>query len=130
MTSWKSFERRIAVWFGGRRRGCVTSSVTGTGLSDLVDTPGFSVECKLLGRPGYADLLNAALQAERNAEPHELPVAVVKKKHAEDRDSLCILRLETFSAWFLPPQVRLGEEKSIEEDRDQGARVEDPPSAD
>ena len=58
-------------------------------------------EVKLLGRPGYADLLSAAQQAERHAGPHQCPVAVVKKKRAEDLDGLVVFRLETFWEWFV-----------------------------
>jgi len=98
---WKEFEARIAARFGGRRRGAQTSRDR-CGLPDCIDTPGYAIECKLLGRPGYADLVAAARQAERAADPTELPVAVVKRKRAEDRDALVVLRLETFLDWFGP----------------------------
>jgi hypothetical protein len=67
-----------------------------------VVAPGWSIEVKLLGRPGYADLLEAVRQAERAAQPAELPIAVVKRKRADDADALVVLRLETFLAWFGP----------------------------
>lgn len=101
--AWKAWERRVAAFFGGRRRGAYTGSRRDGGKSDVI-ARGFSIEAKLLGRPGYADLLDAARQAERAADPTELPVAVVKRKRAEDADALVVLRLETFLAWFGPSQ--------------------------
>jgi len=98
--SWKALERRVATLFGGRRRGAYTGSRAG-GRSDVI-ARGFSIECKLLVRPGYADCLEAARQAERAASPTELAIAVVKRKRAEDRDALVVMRLETFLAWFGP----------------------------
>jgi len=98
--SWKAWERRVAALFGGSRRGAYTGGRDG-GRSDVL-APGWSIECKLLSRPGYADLLEAARQAERAAAPTELPVAIVKRKRAEDADALVVLRLETFLAWFGP----------------------------
>ena len=97
---WKAFERRVAALFGGRRRGAYTGGREG-GRSDVIAL-GFSIECKLLGRPSYADLLEAARQAERAAGPTELALAIVKRKRAEDADSLVVMRLETFLGWFGP----------------------------
>jgi len=98
--SWKAFERRVAALFGGRRRGAYTGDRSG-GRSDVI-ARGFSIECKLLGRPGYADLLDAARQAERAADPTELAIAIVKRKRAEDVDALVVMRFETFLDWFGP----------------------------
>ncbi len=95
--SWKAFERRIAQRFpNARRRGPDTTG----GKCDLI-APGWAVECKLLGRPSFSDLLDAARQAERNAEALQTPVAIVKRKHDEDRNALVVMRLEEFSQWFV-----------------------------
>ena len=97
--SWKAFERRIAKVFNGRRRGCDTRSES-AGKSDIV-CAGFSPELKLLGRPSFSDLLDAARQAERNAEPLKTPIAIVKRKRDRDADSLVVMRLESFREWYL-----------------------------
>lgn len=99
--AWKAFERRIAKIFpGASRRGAYTGNGR-QGRPDLV-CPGYSVECKLLSRPSFADLLNAARQAEDNAETAEqLPVAVVKRKGDLDANAIVVMRLETFREWFV-----------------------------
>ena len=97
--AWKQWERRVAAIFGGRRRGPDTRGPDG-GRSDVVH-PFWAVEAKLLGRPGYADLLAACVQAEANRGPHQCPVAVVKRKRARDHDALVVLRLETSRDWFV-----------------------------
>ena len=97
--AWKAWESRVARIFGGRRRGPDTRGPDG-GRSDVVHRF-WSPEVKLLGRPGYADLLAACHQAEANRGPHQCPVAVVKRKRARDSDALVVLRLETFRDWFV-----------------------------
>ena len=98
--SWKAFERRIALRFpGGRRRGADTRGDSG-GKSDII-CDGWAPECKLLARPCFSDLLDAARQSERNAQPGQIPVAIVKRKRDRDGDALVVLRLETFQEWFL-----------------------------
>ena len=95
--SWKAYERRIARLFpAGRRRGCDTQG----GKSDIV-CDGWAPECKLLGRPSFSALLDAAHQAERNAQDLQVPVAIVKRKRDRDLDALVVMRLETFCQWFL-----------------------------
>lgn len=100
---WQKFEERIARLFGGRRRGAATSRGR-QGLNDVVGAPGWSVECKLLARPSYADLLSGCRQAEAAAADDELPVCVTKRKNALDDDALVVMRLATFREWFLPPR--------------------------
>lgn len=112
--AWKAWERTVARWFGGQRRGASTRGKSG-GLTDVI-CPGFAIEAKLLSRPSYSDLLAACLQAERNGEPGALPVAVVKRKNQRTVDALCVIRLDVFSQWFLTHEDRPGEEISIEED--------------
>lgn len=115
-TAWKAFERRIAAVFGGTRRGAYTGNGR-SGKSDII-IDGWSVECKLLSKPSFQDLLNAALQAERNMESErDIPVAIVKRKRDLDANALVVLRLETFRAWF----IGAGEEV------DDGVETSDPP---
>lgn len=98
--AWKKFERRVAKAFGGKRRGAYTGS-NGGGKTDVI-VDGWAIECKLLSRPGYQSLLDAALQAERNAETGEdIPVAVVKRKGDLDVNALVVMRFKTFQDWFL-----------------------------
>ena len=98
--SWKAFERRVAKLFpNGRRRGPDTRGES-AGKSDVI-CDGWAPECKLLTRPSFSDLLDAARQAERNAGELQTPVAVVKKKHDPDSDALAVMRLEQFRRWFL-----------------------------
>ena len=98
--SWKAFERRIARLFpNGRRRGANTRGDSAR-KSDIV-CDGWSPECKLLGRPAFSDLLDAARQAERNAQGHQIPVAIVKRKRDRDTDALAVMRLKSFQEWFL-----------------------------
>lgn len=97
--AWKQFERRMAALFGGERRGAHTSD-SGHGRSDVI-LAGWSIECKLLSRPAFQDLLDAARQAERNAEKAtDIPLAVVKRKGDHDENALAVMRLETFMEWF------------------------------
>ena len=98
--TWAKWERRVAALFGGQRRGASTSR-NGQGLSDVIGAHGWSIECKLLGRVGYSDLLQAALQAERAAGPNEEPVAVVKLKGLSEENALVIQRLSVFCEWRL-----------------------------
>lgn len=99
--SWKAFERRVAKRFpGGRRRGPDTRGES-AGKSDVICN-GWAPECKLLSRPSFSDLLDAARQAERNAEASQIPVAIVKRKRDYDANALVVIRLDVFSDWFLP----------------------------
>jgi hypothetical protein len=99
--SWKDFESRVAARFGGRRRGAQTSR-NGEGLSDCVDTPGFAIEVKLRGRPGFQELLDACCQAEAAAADTEIPIAVVKRKRDHDVNALVVMRLPQFLDWLGP----------------------------
>ena len=97
--SWKAWERRIARVFGGQRRGPDVRGEHG-GKTDVIHDH-YAIEVKLLSRSNYGDVMEACLQAERNAEPNQEPVAVVKRKYAEDKDALVVMRLETFREWRL-----------------------------
>ena len=103
-TAWKAWERKVAAIFGGKRRGAYTGSAQG-GRSDVIKA-GWSIECKLLSRPGFADLLAAAEQAERNAEkPDDIPVAVVKRKGEAITQALVVMRLERFVEFFVDGEI-------------------------
>ena len=100
--AWKAFERRIAKWFpGGRRRGADTRGVD-AGKSDII-ADGWSPECKLQHRIAYQVILDACLQAERNAVSMQTPVAILKRPRDRDRNAIVCMRLEVFAQWFLPP---------------------------
>jgi len=91
--AWKAFERRVAKQLGGRRRGPDFRGQEG-GKTDVI-VEGLAVECKLLSRTSWCDFLGAVEQAERASAPWELPLAVVKKKRALDKDALVVMRLST-----------------------------------
>lgn len=97
--SWKAFERRMCRIFKGERRGADYKSKRGGKNDCLAD--GWSIECKLLGRPTYQQMFDACKQAENAKESEmDIPIAIVKKKYAEDKDALVIMRLETFKEFF------------------------------
>ena len=100
--SWKALERRICRMFGGERRGADYADQSG-GKNDCVNTPGFSIELKLLKRPTYQQIFDACIQAENNAESIiDIPIAVVKKNRQglKDKDALVTMRLGTFLDFF------------------------------
>jgi hypothetical protein len=98
--AWKAFERRIATVFNGKRRGAYTGS-RNNGKTDII-AAGWAIECKLLSRPGFQDLLNACRQVEANREhPDDIPVALVKRKGDLDKDTLVVMRLEEFREFFV-----------------------------
>jgi len=98
---WQKFEERIAALFGGRRRGAATSR-GGRGKSDVIGAEGWAIECKLLSRPSFQQLLDAARQAEKNRNaPYEIPIAIVKRNGDHDINSLVVMRLEMFREFFV-----------------------------
>lgn len=101
--SWKAWERRVAKMFGGQRRGADFQRM-GLGQNDIVKR-GWSIECKLLSRPSYSDILAAVKQAEASKE-HEMdiPVAVVKRKGDRDDDALFVMRKQEFLDNFVGEQ--------------------------
>ena len=96
--AWKAWERRVARSFGGERRGPLTRGADG-GKTDVV-VEGYAIECKLLSRPSFQQMLEAALQAEHNGEPGDIPLAVIKRKRDQDAHALVVMRLPEFMAWF------------------------------
>jgi hypothetical protein len=98
--AWKAFERRIAMLFGTKRNGCVTGDGSeGSGSADL-ENDAFSVECKLLSRPTWGEIIDACNQSERNATPLKQPIAIIKKKGAGQETVVC-MRLSTWLGWHL-----------------------------
>ena len=97
--AWKAWERTVASWLGGARRGAQFRSPNG-GTNDVVHDA-WSIECKLLGRPSFSDLLEACRQAEKSADhPAQCPVAFVKKKNGRNDDALVIMRAATWRQWY------------------------------
>lgn len=98
--AWKAYERRIAARFGGKRRGAYTGA-NGAGKTDVI-APGWAIECKLLARPSYQQLLDACRQAEANRESAlDIPVGVIKRKGDLTDDSLVVMRLAEFEQYFI-----------------------------
>ena len=98
--TWKSFELRVAKWFGGQRRGADFQRL-GLGQNDVIKE-GFSIECKLLKRPSFGEILAATKQAEA-AKEHEsdIAVAVIKRNGDRDDDSLFVMRKSEFLSNFV-----------------------------
>ena len=99
--SWKAWERRVAKYFGGQRRGADYGDRRG-GKNDII-VAGFSIECKLLKRPTYKQMFDACIQAETNSENIiDIPIAVVKKnlQGLKDKVALVVMRLGTFLDFF------------------------------
>ena len=100
--AWKKFERRVARAFGGERRGPDNSDGR-RGKTDTIGTPGFAIECGL-GRTytTYAAIRRKVEQCERNANPDEMPIAVLKAPGLHDANALVVMRLPTFLEWHGP----------------------------
>jgi hypothetical protein len=99
-TSWKNFESRIAKVFRGVRRGAHVSDGE-KGKNDII-VDGWSIECKLLKRPTYQQMMDACLQAEAAKENDlDIPIAIVKKNGVRDKNALVIMRLEQFKEFFV-----------------------------
>ena len=102
--TWKAFELRVARWVGGTRRGADFQRM-GLGQNDVIKD-GWSIECKLLKRPSFGEMLAAAKQAEAAKEHQDdIAVAVVKRNGDRDEDSLFVLRRDEFIANFVSPRT-------------------------
>lgn len=98
-------ERSVASDFGGVRRGPGTGDGVNSNGCDIVgpdgtDHPMFGIECKLRTSPHFGDIEQAVTQAEANAKPHQLPIAIVKRKGGPLKDALVAIRYDTFRDWF------------------------------
>lgn len=94
----------------------------GGGKNDAI-VDGWSIECKLYRRPGFALVLEACREAETAAKPDEIPVAVVKRSGQHDTSAVVAMRLETFMAWFGPGGVVMGDPELLAWYKDQAGRV-------
>lgn len=101
-STWKAAERAIAkFWPGARRRGSDFRGEDGVGKSDIV-CPGWSIEVKHGKTITYGLLVHAVEQAETNKPfENDIPLAVVHKEGQAYKDSLVIMRLETFAEFFI-----------------------------
>jgi len=97
--AWKAWERQVAEKVGGQRRGPDTRGPSG-GKTDIIHDA-YAIECKLLSRPKYCELLDAVRQAECNADPGQEPVAIVKRKGDRWQDALVVVRFETWREWHI-----------------------------
>ena len=97
--SWKAFERRIAKRFGGKRRGADYGTADG-GKNDII-LDGWSIECKLLSRPSFGQMVQAFDQAVAAGEPGDIPIAIIKKKFDADSNALVVMKLDEFMEWFV-----------------------------
>lgn len=89
MTRWKAHERRIARAIDGRRNGA-----TGKATAD-VETDLLCVEAKTTKRPPKR--IEAALQqAERAAQPEQLPIAVIHTVGRHSVNDLVVMRWGAF----------------------------------
>ncbi|MDD3494258.1 MAG: hypothetical protein PHZ19_12260 [Candidatus Thermoplasmatota archaeon] len=95
---WKEHEKRTSKAFGGRR----VSSPWRKGPDSEGDW--YVAECKarkLL--PQW--LVNAVMQAVRDAKDGQLPIAVLHQKHQRSENDLVVMRRRDFEAWFGNGQV-------------------------
>ena len=94
--TWNNIERAIAKYIGGVRRGADYGDATG-GKNDIVH-PWLSIECKYGASITYQVILDALEQAERAAEPHQLPIVFVKKKR---KPPIICIKPDKFKEWYL-----------------------------
>lgn len=100
--TWKSVEAKIAAFWGGSRRGADYKKKEGGGKNDVVGAPGWSIEIKHSKRPTFGLMVCAVAQAEANRDSEdEIPIAVIHKEGVQYKDSLVIMRLETFQEFFI-----------------------------
>ncbi|MCS7256455.1 MAG: hypothetical protein RMJ05_11840 [Thermomicrobium sp.] len=94
MATWKHVERAVARRLGGQR-----VPVSGRAGQPDVAHPWLSIEVK--HRRKLPQWLTTALeQAERAARPDQLPIVVLHQHGQRYRESLVVLRLADFEAWF------------------------------
>ena len=97
--SWKAWERRVAKWLGGVRRGADVRGFAG-GKNDII-LDAWSIECKLYKRPSFQMMLDAVKQAEAARDSdNDIACAWIKRKYDLDEDALVIFRKDEFLKWF------------------------------
>ena len=93
MKDWKSCERRIATFLGGKR---VPVSGRTRGDCPDIEHPTLSIECKSRKRlPAW--IQDAMRQAEASAKDGQLAVVVLHQDRAAYSESLVVLRLQGFA---------------------------------
>jgi hypothetical protein len=98
---WKAAERALAKWFPkGKRRGADFRGQH-AGKTDII-SEGWALEVKHLKRPTFGEMMGAVLQAERNREkPDDIPVALIHRVGEDYKNTLVVMRLETFAEHFI-----------------------------
>lgn len=102
-STWKQVEAQIAKFFpNAKRRGADYRNVeNGGGKNDIVCS-GWSIEVKHSKKPTYGLMVSAVAQAESaKIIPDDIPVAIIHKEGTEYKNSLVIMRLETFANFFI-----------------------------
>ena len=93
--TWKAVERAIARVLSGRR---ISNHALGQQTPD-VETDAYSIEVKHRKRlPAWIE--DAVTQAERNATPGKLPLAVLHESGRRHDNDLVVVRLRDFVEWF------------------------------
>jgi len=88
--AWKKFEQWVAEELGGWRRGPDYTDTDGKGKNDIQGVPSWSIECKKLKQPAWAEMQKAVAQAKDAADPSDIAAAVFGKKY-EDRDKTLVV---------------------------------------
>ena len=108
---WKAAERRIASFFGAKRRGADFRGEN-AGKSDVVK-PGWSIEVKSLTRPAFGDIVQAVWQAKTNRFlPGDIPVAVIHKVGEPYVEAIVAMFLDDFIDNFVELSSSEGGEES------------------
>jgi len=95
-STWKHAERTVAGLVGGERTG-----PTGRAVAD-VKNDWLNAEVKHRKKlPAW--ILSALAQARADANPRQLPIAVLHQKNQRYTDSLVVMRMADFIAWFGDP---------------------------
>jgi hypothetical protein len=94
-TTWKHAERKLAAYVGGER-----APINGRGNAPDIEHPWLSIECKHRQTvPGW--IKSALRQAELgNVTGDKLPVALIHEAGSRYEESLVVLKLSDFRAWF------------------------------
>jgi hypothetical protein len=95
-----AFERELAAYINSTTgleasRTCLTQSQfdASQGNCDLIGTPSLAIEAKRVERLNFPE---AFRQAQRNSEPHEIPVVINRRNRQPTGESYCLLKLDDF----------------------------------
>jgi hypothetical protein len=92
--AWKDFERWVAKGMEGKRRGPDVSGEDG-GKNDII-VEQWSIECKKLKAPAWAQMQAAVKQAQDAADPCDISAAVFGKKYEDREKALVIMSWSEF----------------------------------